>query len=144
MIIYFIVNRVIQLHEKEKELAILASFPDASTLLKENKRLKTIIDEKDAAHNMLQIDFQDSMKFINELQSEILSAKKDISHLQKENEKLQTEVFSWQQQAQFSAQKTQEQNETEPDMMPGTEEDHIGSHGNESPVLHVEEVEEDN
>lgn len=124
------------------------SFPNAATLVQENKRLRSALEEKNKSYDLLNADFKDALGFIEVLQTEILTYKEEVAHLRLENEKLQTEAFSWQQQVQISAaQKLQNYHESEPDMMPGVESDecnYVGSQnidGDQSPVLAVEENE---
>lgn len=87
----------------------LTAVPDTNALMQENKRLRTELETKSRAHDLLQADLRDAMQFIQELQTQVLEKKENYQRILKENEKLSTELFTWQQQSQQLQQQLQQQ-----------------------------------
>lgn len=92
----------------------LTAVPDTNALMQENKRLRTELENKSRAHDLLQADLHDAMQFIQELQTQVLEKKENYQRILKENEKLSTELFTWQQQSQQLQQQLQQHQQQYP------------------------------
>lgn len=91
-----------KLFDAKKESMLLGIPSGADTLFQENKRIKMTLDEKISENIALQADLKDALTFTEQLKDEVMNAKKDNLALQREVERLQQELFSWQQQAQIA------------------------------------------
>lgn len=121
----------------------LTAVPDTNALMQENKRLRKELETKSRAHDILQADLNDAVQFIQELQTQVLEKKDDYQRILKENEKLSTELFTWQQQSQQLQQQLQQQQQyshsEEPAPAVAAEEGETAVAGSDSPVLAVED-----